>query len=73
MTKKYIIVKYADDDYPGGFAPFDAAVHPDSYTAKQCGITDGFFTNKEVAKEALIKMEEVNPGVGYGVVELIGD
>ncbi len=67
---KFIIVKYAQDHYPSGKAPLFAAVHPDSFTARQCNVTVTYFVDRNSAEEALSKMKEFNPAVDYGIVEL---
>jgi len=71
--KKLIIVKYAEDIFPNGKAPLSAAVHPDSYSAKHCGITEDYFLDEEPALAALEKLRQFNGTVNYGIVEAISD
>ena len=70
MTK-YIIVKYASQFFPENKAPLMAAVHPGTYTANQCGISEEYFTNRAAATIALEKLSNYNPTVDYGIVEAI--
>lgn len=70
MTKLYIIVKYAEM-YLGGKAPISVSI-ADTYTVRELGIPRGPYTSKEEAESYLPKLNDYNPTVGYGVVELSG-
>lgn len=69
---KYIIVKYVQDFVEEGITkvPIEQAAHPDTYTAKECGVSEKYFTNLSDAKAALEKMSLFNPTVNYGVMEV---
>lgn len=65
----FIIVKYAEYLYPKGKAPIKASI-ADTYTSRQSGIPRGPYTTREEAESYLPKLNEANPTVGYGVLEL---
>ncbi len=64
----FIIVKYAEDFWPGK-APLAASV-AGSYTAKECGVTQATYDTRGEAEADLIKLDAYNPSVYYGIVEL---
>jgi hypothetical protein len=66
----YIIVKYAELNFPDGKAPLSWS-ETRSYTARQCGIQRDSFPTKKEAEAALALMREFNPSVGYGICEAI--
>jgi len=67
---RYIIVKYASYLYPQGVAPLTAAAHPDTFTARECGVTAEHYPSVEAAQTDLEKMRKFNPSVDYGIVKV---
>jgi hypothetical protein len=67
---KYIIVKYADHTYPDGKAPITASVF-NTYSANSVGVTNELYHSKEEAEIDLRKLQEFNPTVFYGIVEVL--
>jgi len=65
---KYIIVKYADDYYPGGKANISDSVYG-THTANKVGIQKEVYNSKEEAMPDLRKLQEVNPSVGYKILQ----
>ncbi len=71
MAKIFIIAKYVDEFYRPHNYQFhisDSAAR--TYTGRQVGCPDCFASETE-AESWLEKMNEVNPSVGYAVVEVI--
>lgn len=66
---RFIIVKYAEDYYPSGFAPEVASVGG-TYSAAQCGINTEVYTDKVEAERDLLRLRDFNPTVGYGIVRV---
>lgn len=66
----FIIVKYAEDNWPGK-APLGASI-AGSYSAKQCGVVQATYDTREEAGPDLAKLKAFNPTVYYGIVELRG-
>lgn len=68
MSKKFIIVKYAETKYPKGQAPSFESVHG-TFSANECGIEKKHYLSRDEALADLEKLREFNPAVGYGIVE----
>ena len=68
-TKMFIIAKYAHEYYPSGKAGIDASI-ADTYTIRELGIPRGPYVTREEAEGYLPVLNEFNPAVGYGVLEL---
>lgn len=68
---KYIIVKYISE-LVGQKISLNQAEHPDSYTAKMCGVVKEYFLELDEATAALRKMSAFNPTVDYGIAT-VGD
>lgn len=70
MTDRYIIVKYAEQYFPDGYAP-DAYSVGGTYSAKECGIEAMYYSVRTEAEKDLKILREFNPTVGYGIVKSI--
>lgn len=68
---KYIIVKYISE-LVGQKISLNQAAHPDSYTAKMCGVVKEYFLELDEATAALRKMSAFNSTVDYGIAT-VGD
>mgnify|MGYP001596466251 CR=1 FL=1 len=66
---RFIIVKYADENFPSGKASIGASRYG-SATARECGIFKSFAASREEAAVDLSLMVQLNPSVGYGIVEV---
>lgn len=68
MSKKFIIVKYAEINFPSGKAPMFESVYG-TYSAKECGVKKKHYSSRDEANSDLEKLRDFNPMVGYGIVE----
>lgn len=66
---EYIIVKYADQFYPNGYAPETASVGG-TYSARECGIDAMKYADRTEAEHDLILLREFNPTIDYGIVKV---
>jgi len=65
----YIIVKYADQFFPEGYAPEIASVGG-TFSARECGIDEMKYSDKNLAETHLAILQGFNPTVGYGIVKV---
>jgi len=70
--KRYIIVKYAKTNFSNGKAPIWHSVFG-TYSAVQCDIIKEVYYHFVDAQTDLDKLNNFNPSVGYGIVELEGE
>lgn len=68
--KKYIIVKYAEEFWPKKKAPYSCHILG-SYSAQEIGGVKEYYLSKKEAEPDLKKLQELNPTVGYGIVEAL--
>ncbi len=71
MTK-YIIIKYRS------MLPVNATAHEDdsvfrTHTAVECDVEKKVYDSKEEAYPDLLKMQDYNPTVDYGLIEVNND
>jgi hypothetical protein len=66
---RFLIVRYAAEDYPDGTAPLVATVQ-DSYSANETGVTRKLYESREQAEPDLARLNAFNPSAAYGIVEL---
>lgn len=67
---EYIIVKYADEYYPNGVAPFDQNVSM-TFSARECGVEKESYPTPELAAIDYEKLKEFNPTANYGIVRAV--
>ena len=68
--KRFIIVKYAEDHFPDGYPVHISNSVFGTYSANKCGVEKEVYISKEEAEHDLTILQDYNPAVGYGIVEL---